>query len=562
MAESIVTLKYNSRVETNNIAPASREFSFSPSDSSSSVKVISDFYLIAGSATDTVLTFATQASAIATIFIDPDNTGDLTLKINGDSNGNTLAPRRSISGALTALTVTNASVSQRQIKTYTIIPNGNVSETNATITNTFLNDNKVKVSSNDTTEDFLLSKLTAGAGITLVETNDGANETITVAATSASGDVIGPASSTDNAVVRFDTTTGKLIQNSTVTIDDSGVITGSGVNVTGLTASEIVITDASKNLASGAVATYPSLTELTYVKGVTSAIQTQLNAKGAGDALTSNPLSQFAATTSAQLAGVISDETGSGALVFATSPTLVTPVLGVAAATSINKVALTAPATSATITATDGTTTTLSGGTHSGTNTGDQTNISGNAATVTTNANLTGHITSTGNAAILGSFTSAQLATALSDETGTGAAVFAGSPTFTGTVSAAAISTTGTLDLNNNNIQEVKTASFNGEIDDGNSSTADTIDFGAGNNHKSTMTGACTYTFTAPAGPASLVLKLVQDATGSRVATWPATVKWSGGTAPTLTTTANAIDIVTFYFDGTNYYGAWIGDFS
>lgn len=41
-----------------------------------------------------------------------------------------------------------------------------------------------------------------------------------------------------------------------------------------------------------------------------------------------NPLSQFASTTSAQLAGVISDETGSGALVFSNSPTLVTPALG------------------------------------------------------------------------------------------------------------------------------------------------------------------------------------------------------------------------------------------
>lgn len=49
---------------------------------------------------------------------------------------------------------------------------------------------------------------------------------------------------------------------------------------------------------------------------------------GGGDALTTNPLSQFAATTSAQLAGVISDETGTGALVFANTPTLVTPVLG------------------------------------------------------------------------------------------------------------------------------------------------------------------------------------------------------------------------------------------
>ena len=47
---------------------------------------------------------------------------------------------------------------------------------------------------------------------------------------------------------------------------------------------------------------------------------------GGGDALTSNPLSQFAATTSAQLAGVISDETGSGALMFGTSPTITTDI--------------------------------------------------------------------------------------------------------------------------------------------------------------------------------------------------------------------------------------------
>ena len=56
--------------------------------------------------------------------------------------------------------------------------------------------------------------------------------------------------------------------------------------------------------------------------------------------------------------------------------------------------------------------------------------ISGNAGTVTTNANLTGHITSTGNAAVLGSFTSAHLLAALTNPTGTGSAVFATSPTF------------------------------------------------------------------------------------------------------------------------------------
>lgn len=55
----------------------------------------------------------------------------------------------------------------------------------------------------------------------------------------------------------------------------------------------------------------------------------------AGNALTSNPLSQFAATTSAQLAGVISDETGSGSLVFADNAILTTPTLGDAQATSL-----------------------------------------------------------------------------------------------------------------------------------------------------------------------------------------------------------------------------------
>lgn len=46
-----------------------------------------------------------------------------------------------------------------------------------------------------------------------------------------------------------------------------------------LTASEILITDASKNIISAPVATYPSLTELTYLKGVTSSVQTQLGTK-------------------------------------------------------------------------------------------------------------------------------------------------------------------------------------------------------------------------------------------------------------------------------------------
>lgn len=65
--------------------------------------------------------------------------------------------------------------------------------------------------------------------------------------------------------------------------------------------------------------------------------------------------------TSAQLAASLTDETGTGVNVFATSPVLVTPTLGVATATSINKVAFTAPATSATLTLANGSTLVTSG---------------------------------------------------------------------------------------------------------------------------------------------------------------------------------------------------------
>jgi hypothetical protein len=64
--------------------------------------------------------------------------------------------------------------------------------------------------------------LTAGTGISVSGTYP--NFTITNTSPSSGGDVVGPASATDNAITRFDLTTGKLIQNSTVTLDDNGNI--------------------------------------------------------------------------------------------------------------------------------------------------------------------------------------------------------------------------------------------------------------------------------------------------------------------------------------------------
>jgi hypothetical protein len=119
-------------------------------------------------------------------------------------------------------------------------------------------------------------KIKAGTNITLTQnTND-----ITIDATaSGTGDVVGPASATDNAVARFDLTTGKLIQNSGVTISDADLLSAANVNVSGLTASRALTTDGSKNLASSSVTS----TELDYVSGVTSAIQTQIDGKQATD---------------------------------------------------------------------------------------------------------------------------------------------------------------------------------------------------------------------------------------------------------------------------------------
>lgn len=104
---------------------------------------------------------------------------------------------------------------------------------------------------------------------------------------------------------------------------------------------------------------------------------------------------------------------------------------------------------------------------------------------------------------------------------------------------------------------------FEAEFDNGNSGTADTIDFNNGQKQRSTLTGDVTFTFTAPtSGVGNFLLKLIQDGTGTRIVTWPGTVLWPNGTDPTLSTAASSVDIVSFYWDGTNYFGVSNFDFS
>lgn len=135
-----------------------------------------------------------------------------------------------------------------------------------------------------------VSSLNAETG-DVVLTSTGASITITPsgqtinleAVSGGSGNVVGPSSATDNAIARFDTTTGKLIQNSGAILDDSGNVGFQGTVVaaqvidSGLTVNTVPYTDSSKQFTSSAV----TPTELGYVSGVTSAIQTQLNGKQA-----------------------------------------------------------------------------------------------------------------------------------------------------------------------------------------------------------------------------------------------------------------------------------------
>ena len=119
-----------------------------------------------------------------------------------------------------------------------------------------------------------------------------------------------------------------------------------------------------------------------------------------------------------------SSGTGTGSPVRATSPTLTTPTLGVASATSINKVAITAPATGSTLTIADGKTLTASNTlTFTGT---DASSVAfGTGGTVAYTGGKLSQFAAT---------TSSELAGVISDETGSGALVFGTSPAFTTSV--------------------------------------------------------------------------------------------------------------------------------
>jgi len=257
-----------------------------------------------------------------------------------------------------------------------------------------------------------------------------------------------------------------------------------------------------------------------------------------------------------------------------TSPTLTTPTLGVATATSINKMAITAPATSSTLAVADGKTFTASNtltlaGTDSTTITfqGTDTYV-GRATTDTlTNKTLTsptlttpvlgtpssGTLTNctglpistgvsglgTGVATFLATPSSANLASALTDETGSGAAVFGTNPTIAKPVMNA-----------RNQTAQTYTPSAAGTA---------TLDLSLGDQHYITMpAGNITIALSNDTNNQIFLVSILQDGTGSRTVTWFTTIRWAGGSAPTLTTTASKRDVFGFIRTGSGTYDGFV----
>jgi len=82
------------------------------------------------------------------------------------------------------------------------------------------------------------------------------------------------------------------------------------------------------------------------------------------------------------------------------------------------------------------------------------------------------------------------------------------------------------------------------------------IPFASGNIVELTLIASTILTFTGHV-VGTYIFEIIQGGGGSYTITWPASVKWSGGTAPTLSTTVGKTDIVTLFHDGTYFYGTY-----
>lgn len=286
-----------------------------------------------------------------------------------------------------------------------------------------------------------------------------------------------------------------------VTLTGTQTLTGKTISaasntISGITASRALVSDGSGNLSVSSV----TATELGYLSGVTSAIQTQINAKASSGGW---PASK----------AIVTD--GAGAL--AASTATATEVSYLSGVTSAIQTQLNAKADSSGWTASRAMTSNGSGA------------LAVSSVTDTELGYLSG----------VTSAVQAQLDARLALAGGTMA---------------------GAIAMGNNALSGAKTVALSGEVDNGTKSAGWTLDWNAGQHQKVTLAADCAVSFTAPSGPGTFQLRIIEDATGGWSLTLP-TGKTPGGGLGTMTKTANSEALLVVKYDGTNYSYTLIDDF-
>jgi hypothetical protein len=337
-------------------------------------------------------------TASSALIVDASSKLDNLKVDNLDLNGNTISS-----------TDTNGNI--------LLTPNGTGK---TVITNLFIGNDTTSIA--EFIYDTVGGAVTAGTGIT-VTNDDGLNSsTISISNTAVTGAGTPVGSSTSIPVITFNAQ-GQLTAVSTASISTTlGIAADTGTDSIALATDTLTFTG-----GTGLTSTVNSGTN-TITFDIDSTVATLTGTQTLSNKtidLTNNTLT----ATSAQLATAISDETGTGVVVFSNTPTLVTPVLGAATATSIN--GLTISSSTGTLTIANGKTLTANNTlTFTGTDTSSV--AFGSGGTVAYVANKL---------SVFAATTSSELAGVISDETGTGVVVFSNSPTLVTPVLGAATAT-------------------------------------------------------------------------------------------------------------------------
>lgn len=177
--------------------------------------------------------------------------------------------------------------------------------------------------------------LTGGTNVTLTQTG----QDISIASTGGGGgggDFSGPASSTDNALVRFDGTGGKTGQNSLAILDDLGNLSTLTYTAAGANGNLFLSSDTDggdfniRSSASGTLAVYGSAGNTLNLNLLDGALQTGSTTRMTNAGVMNNTTYDTAATGNSFLINgvAVTANSGTGAVVRVTSPALITPALG------------------------------------------------------------------------------------------------------------------------------------------------------------------------------------------------------------------------------------------